>query len=163
MNKRKIRFNFIDLLLLLLIAAVVFAVLYIFVLSGRDTAQDDESTVTVQYVVEIANIDERFADAVKKGQPVQDAIQRKNVGTVVGAEAKDYEKIVFDYDSAEEVLAKSEGRITLYVTVEAQVYESDSAFTAEGVAIRVGERYSLIFPDLYGVGYCTSLKIKTEE
>lgn len=162
MNKRKIRFNFIDLLLLLVIAAAVFVLLYVFVLSDRSAPADVDSTVSVEYVVEIANIDERFADAVKRGQPVEDAIKRRIIGKVVGAEAKDYEKIVFDYDTGEEVLAASEGRITLYVTVEADVTETDSAFTANGVAIRVGEQYSLIFPDLYGVGFCTSLK-KTQQ
>ena len=158
MNKRKIRFNFIDLLILLLIAAVVFVLLYVFVLSDRTKPADDQATATVQYVIEILNIDERFSEIIRKGQPVEDAIRRKSVGTVVGMEAKPFRKIAFDYNSGEEILSEAEGRMTLYVTIEAEVVETDSAFTADGVEIRVGQQYSLIFPDFYGVGYCTSLK-----
>lgn len=158
MNKRKIRFNFIDLLILLVAAAAVFVLLYVFVLSDRASSTDTQELAVVQYVVEIQNVDERFSETVRKGQPVEDAIRRKPVGTVVGMEAKPFEKITFDYLTREEVTAAADGRITLYVTIETPVVETDSAFLSNGVAIRVGEQYSLIFPDLYGVGYCTSLK-----
>ena len=163
MNKRKIRFNFIDLLILLAAAAAVFVLLYVFVLSDRAQSADSEERTTVQYVVEILNVDERFSEVIRKGQKVEDAIRRKTVGTVVGMEAKPFEKITFDYQSGEEVLSEAEGRITLYVTVETSVVETDSAFLADGVEIRVGEQYSLIFPDFYGVGYCTSLKTVGED
>ena len=163
MTKRRIRFNFIDLLLLLLAAAVVFVLLYVFVLSDRTAPQEGEKAKTpIQYVVEIQNVDERFAESIKKGQPVQDAIKRKSVGTVDGAEAVPFEKIVFDYDNGEEVLAAAEGRITLVVTINVDADETDSAFSADGIEIRVGEQYSLMFPDLYGVGYCTALKINED-
>jgi len=162
MNKRRIRFNFIDLLLLLAIGAALFLLLYVFVLSGRHKASDAENTVPIEYVVEIQNIDPRFAEAVKRDQPVQDAIRRRTIGTVVGAEAKPYEKVVFDYESGEEVMAVTDGRITLAVTIKADVVETDSAFSADTVEIRVGEQYSLIFPEMYGVGFCTFLT-KTEE
>ncbi|MBE6724112.1 MAG: DUF4330 domain-containing protein [Ruminococcaceae bacterium] len=158
MNKRKIRFNFIDLLILLVIAAVVFVLLYVFVLSDRTTAADDQAKTKIQYVIEILNVDERFSETIRKGQRVEDAIRRKSVGTVIGVEPKPFQTVTFDYNNREEVLASPEGRITLYVTVDAEVDETDGAFTADGVEIRVGQQYSLIFPDFYGVGYCTSLK-----
>ena len=159
MQKRKVRFNFIDLLLLLAMAAAIYVLLYVFVLSGKQNrnAAETASTASIRYVIEIQNIDKDLANAVKKGQPVQDAIKRKNLGTVVGVEDKPFEKIVYDYDHNREVLSPAEGRITLHVTVEAEVNETEDAYTADGVVIRVGEQYSVIFPGMYGVGFCTSL------
>ena len=162
MNKRKVRFNFIDLLILLLVASAVFVILYVFVLSDRNASEPAQEEKTIQYVVEFLNVDERFDEIIKKEQPVQDAIRRKAMGTVVGVEPKDFEKITFSQNTGEEILSNAEGRRTIYVTIETKVVETKEAFMADGVAIRVGEQYSLIFPEFYGVGFCTFLKVMGE-
>ena len=152
MPKRKLRFNFIDLLLLLLAAAAIFILVVVFV--QRPKADDK---VKIQYVVEIQNVDEAFKDLIKKGQPVQDAISRNLVGTVEGSQADEFQMITFDYDKKEEVLTSIAGRKTLKVTINAEAEKTRDAFVVNGVVIRVGKQYSLVFPNMYGVGFCTSL------
>ncbi|MBR3999096.1 MAG: DUF4330 domain-containing protein [Clostridia bacterium] len=157
MTGRKVRFNAIDAVILLILAAAVGVLLYIFVFS-KDTAQATEgNTRTIQYVVEIANIDEHFADDAKAGQPVQEAVKRKRIGTVVGVQTYPYEKNTFSYDTGRTTVASAEGRITMKITIEANVTETDRAFTADGCEIRVGEQYSLMLPGMYGVGFCTDI------
>ena len=165
MEKRRIRFNFIDLLILLVGAAAIFVLLYVFVLSGRKApvVSGEAETVRLEYVVEIQNVDEKFAEIVKKQQSVQDAIKRKPIGTVTGVEHNTFQKITFDYEKGEEVLSDVEGRVTLVVTIQADVTENKDSYTANGIVIRVGEQYSLIFPGMYGVGFCTSLEVNPEE
>lgn len=165
MEKRRIRFNFIDLLILLAGAAAIFVLLYVFVLSGRKSAavSGEAETVRLEYVIEIQNVDEKFAEIIKKDQPVQDAIKRKNIGTVTGVAHDSFQKIVFNYESGEEVLSSVEDRITLVVTIQADATEGRDAYTVNGEVIRVGEQYSLIFPGMYGVGFCTSLKETADE
>ena len=158
MSKRKLRFNAVDVLIILLFASVAFVLLYIFVLSDRGTETTGASSAKIQYVVEVQNIDSRFAESVKRDQIVEDAITRKNIGKVIGVESRDFEKITFDYDNAREVSSLVEGRISLRITIEADAAESDRAFTVNGVEIRVGKQFSLILPDLYGVGFCIELK-----
>lgn len=157
MTGRKVRFNAIDAIIILVFAAAVGALLYIFVFSEGQTQTLEGNVRTIQYVVEIQNIDERFDDAVKAGQPVQDAVKRKHIGTVTGVQSVPYEKITFDYESLQETVAGVEGMITLKITIEAQVTETDRAFTADGCEIRVGEQYSLMMPEMYGVGFCTDI------
>jgi len=158
MSKRKLRFNAIDALIILVIAAAVFVLLYVFVFSGRGTQTAAEvNYTTIQYVVELQNIDEHLEDAVKKGQLVEDAVERKKIGTVSGVQAIPYEKVTFDYESGRETVASVEGKITLKISIEAQAVETDRAFTVDGCEIRVGQQYSLILPDLYGYGYCTEI------
>ncbi|MBE6710888.1 MAG: DUF4330 domain-containing protein [Clostridia bacterium] len=158
MSKRKLRFNAIDALIILVIAAAVFVLLYVFVFSGRGTQTAAEvTTTTIRYVVELQNMDEHLQDAVKKGQLVEDAVERKKIGTVSGIQAVPFEKITFDYVNGRETTSSVEGKVTLKITIEAQAVETDRAFTVDGCEIRVGQQYSLILPDLYGYGYCTEL------
>ncbi|MBP3294508.1 MAG: DUF4330 domain-containing protein [Clostridia bacterium] len=158
MSKRKLRFNAIDALIILVIAAAVFVLLYVFVFSGRGTQTAAEvTTTTIRYVVELQNMDEHLQDAGKKGQLVEDAVERKKIGTVSGIQAVPFEKITFDYVNGRETTSSVEGKVTLKITIEAQAVETDRAFTVDGCEIRVGQQYSLILPDLYGYGYCTEL------
>jgi len=158
MRKRKLRFNAIDALIILVIAAAVFVLLYVFVFSGRGTQTAAEvTTTTIRYVVELQNMDEHLQDAVKKGQLVEDAVERKKIGTVSGIQAVPFEKITFDYVNGRETTSSVEGKVTLKITIEAEAVETDRAFTVDGCEIRVGQQYSLILPDLYGYGYCTEL------
>lgn len=158
MKERKIRFNLIDALIILVIAAVVFAVLYIFVLSDKKTdVSVAAETTTIQYVVQAVGVDERFDGLAKVGDPVQDAIERKNIGTVVGVQSEPYKKITFDYDNQRETVAEVEKKVTINVTIEATATETDTAFTVNGCEIRVGGKYSLSMPDVFLSGYCIDM------
>ena len=157
MNNRKLRFNAIDVIILLLIIAVVYVILNIFVFSDSKNDTSAVNYKTIQYVVEINNIDERFADSVKSGQTVQDAIEKKNIGTVVGVQSTQYKKNSFNYEELREVVSNVENKISMKITIEAEAVDTEYAYTVNGCEIRVGQQYSLILPDMYGVGYCIDL------
>ena len=160
MTGRKIRFNAIDAIILLILAAAAGVLLYIFVFSADNTQSTEGNTRTIQYVIEVQNIDDHFEDAVKAGQPVQEAVKRKQIGTVVGVLPLPFEKITFNYENGTSTVSAPQGQITLKITIEANVIETDRAFTVDGCEIRVGEQYSLMLPELYGVGYCTDIIVK---
>ena len=161
MSKRKLRFNAIDALIILVIAAVVFVLLYVFVFSGRGTqAAAEVATTTISYVIELQNIDEHLRDAVKSGQQVEDAVERKKIGEVSGTQPIPFHKVTFDYVNGQETTSAVEGKITLKITIRAQAVETDRAFTVDGCEIRVGQQYSLMFPDFYGYGYCTEIIVE---
>ncbi len=157
MTKRKLKFNAVDALIILLIAAVIFALAYIFVLSDNNNDGTAVNYKTIQYVVEVSNIEERFAESVKEGQTVQDAVERKNIGTVVGVQSVQYRKSGFDYTTNTETISSVENKIALKITIEAQAVDTERAFIVDGCEIRVGQQYSLILPEMYGVGYCVDL------
>ena len=67
MNKRKLRFNGVDVLLILMIAAAAFVLLYVFVFSDRGSdVQSGSDTVKIQYVVQLQNLDARFSESVRR-------------------------------------------------------------------------------------------------
>ena len=147
MNKnRKLRFNAIDVLILLLIAAVIYVVLNVFVLNSDGSQNSSVNYKTIQYVVEVGNLDERFAQSVKAGQSVQDAIEKKP-----------YKKNNFSYDENKEVVSDVEGKITMKITIEAEAVDTESAYLVNNCQILVGKQFSLILPEMYAVGYCIDL------
>lgn len=155
MNKKKIRFNIIDVIILLFLAAAIFLLLYIFVFSENGEQNQEINYTNIQYVVEVQNVDKQFEEIVKVGQAVQDAVKRKNIGTVSGVQAAQYQILTFDYESGQQAVSDVENKIVLKITIEAQAIETDHAFTVDGCVIRVGQQYSLALPDMYCVGYCT--------
>ena len=156
MEKRKLKFNAVDVLLILLAAAAVFVVLYIFVLSEKHSVAPERKRI--EYVVEITNVDSSFKNTVEVGQPVKDSVKLANIGTVTGVQDnKEYKKLVFSTEDNKEKAASVEDRINISVTIEADAFVSEQAFTVNDVEIRVGQQYGLILPSFYGVGYCIKL------
>lgn len=156
MTKRKLRFNIIDIIIILIIVAAAVVLVDVFVGSDGDITTEANYT-KIRYVIEVVDVEERFDGAINKGDAVQDAVERKNIGTVVGVQSVPYEKITFDYDSGVESVATVEGRVVLDITVEATAVDTDKAFTVDGCEIRVGQQYSIMLPNFYGVGYCISI------
>ncbi len=155
MNKKKIRFNLVDLFIIIVVAAVVFLLLYIFVFSGNKNQVNEVNYTNIQYVIEIQDVDKSLEDAVAVGLPVQDAVEKRGIGTVCGVQAVPYQKLTFNSTTDSQTVSEVENKITLKITVEAQAIETDRAFTVGGCIIRVGEQYSIAVPGFYGSGYCT--------
>ncbi|MBE6542306.1 MAG: DUF4330 family protein [Ruminococcaceae bacterium] len=158
MNNRKIRFNWIDVAIILILIAVAAVVMSYFVFNGREETDVVQTPTTkIQYVVELNNIDENFADILSVGQEVEDAVTRQKVGKIVGVQSVPYRKISFDFENEEETVTEVENRIMIRITIEADAVESDRDFTVSGCVIKVGKLYSLMTPEMYCVGYCIAL------
>jgi len=157
MNKKKFRFNAIDVLILLIITAVVFVLLYVFVFTDDSTEQPDVVYQNIQYVVEVNNLDEQYEEMITKGQSVQDAVERRSIGVVSGVQTVPYEKITFDKNNGEEKVSSVEGKISMKITIDAQAVETDRDFSVDGCVIKVGKQYSLMLPEMYAVGYCIEI------
>lgn len=157
MTKRKIRFNFVDLLILLIFAAAAFLVASVFM--GRDGSESVSETqpATIEYVVELKNLDSSLQDTIAVGQTVEDAIERKSIGELKAISRSDTQEIHFNYTTGEEEYSVVEGKVNLTLTIRAQAEESDVSFTVNGYEVRVGKQISIILPGFQGYGYCIGL------
>lgn len=163
MKEKKIRFNFIDVLLILVIAAVVFALLYIFVLSeNKNEVVASTEQTTIRYVIQATGVDEQFDGLAKVGDPAEESVVRKNIGTVIGVQSEPNKKVTFDYENGRETVSEVDGRVTVNLTIEATATESDTAFSVNGCDIRVGQQYSVALPDVFLSGYCIELTADTQ-
>lgn len=157
MTSRKIRFNFIDLLILAVLVAAVLLLLYVFVWSGRGTTTSETQTATIEYVVEIQKIDESLKNIVEKGQSVEDAVERKQIGVVREVSDKPTQEINFNYMTGREEYSEVQDKINFYLTVSADAVETESGFFVNGYEICVGKLVSVILPEFQGYGYCIEL------
>lgn len=157
MANRKIRFNFIDLLILAVLVLAVLLLLYVFVWSGSGTQTAEQQTVAIEYVIEIQKVDENLGDMIKSGQTVEDAVERKVIGTVKDADYKPTQEINFNYTTGKEEYSELEGKINLYVVITAEAEETESSFTVNGYEVCVGKLMSVMFQNFQGYGYCIEL------
>ena len=83
MEKRKIRINAMDFVIVAVILAAAALLLYVFLWSDEsETTQ--KKTAEITYVVEIVGVDEQFQHNIQDGQRVEDAVKRGYIGTVKG-------------------------------------------------------------------------------
>ena len=163
MKERKIRFNFIDVLIILLVAAVAFALVYIFVLSDKKAdVSADGASASVRYVIQATDVEDRFDNLVSVGDEVFDAVTRKSIGTVVGVQTTPTQKIAFNYDEEKEIVVEVPDRITYAITIETDADESDRGFSVNGIVLKVGHKYTISLPDFYCSGYCIQLSTDFE-
>ena len=75
MRKRKMKFNIMDVLILLAVAAVAAVLVYVFVLSENTPVDSLGGTPTtkITYVVELTGIDDALSDNISVGETLIDA------------------------------------------------------------------------------------------
>lgn len=160
MRKRKMKFNIMDVLILLAVAAVAAVLLYVFVL-GENTPVDSlggAPTTKITYVVELTGIDDALSDNISVGETLIDAAKKMNIGTIVAVETQPYVYLGKNLTDGTMELTTVDNKSTIYVTVEADATLTGIAYSISGYDIYVGEKVYLSLPDFTGTGYCISLK-----
>lgn len=160
MRKRKMKFNIMDVLILLAVAAVAAVLVYVFVLS-ENTPVDSlggAPTTKITYVVELTGIDDALSDNISVGETLIDAAKKMNIGTIVAVETQPYVYLGKNLTDGTMELTTVDNKSTIYVTVEADATLTGIAYSISGYDIYVGEKVYLSLPDFTGTGYCISLK-----
>lgn len=157
MTKRKLRFNFVDILIILILAAAVALVAVVFIGGFGKESASETRPATIEYVVEIKNLDSSLQDTFAVGQTVEDAVERKIIGELKAVSKTETQQVNFNYTTGEEEYSVVEGRIDLTLTIRAQAEESDVSFTVDGYEVRVGKHISIILPGFQCNGYCIGL------
>lgn len=155
MKKRKIRFNIVDVIIILILIALAFA-LYSAV-SGRKTAQA-ENHVTLRCVFR--------TDAVPAGLEanfrVGDALfldgGKVRLGTVFSAEVRPAVHTGVDRETGEAVFSDIDGKYTVYVTVETDAEKDGSSYFTDGYEIYVGKTLDAVTPMIAFGCECISIE-----
>ena len=157
MEQKKHRFNIIDAVVILLIAAAVAGTVWYFTKGG---AGERSAKITFVMQTSESSVDEmipeeseRFSGGVKVGDAVFDADTGARIGTVTDCDSRPAQ---FTAVSSEGVEVKTpvDGYRTLTVTCEADAVEKDGSFRVNGVVISSEKVYTLMFPDLYCKAQC---------
>lgn len=160
MRKRKIKFNIMDVLILLVIAAVVAVLLYVFVLSESKPMDSlgGAQTAKITYVIELTAVDDALSDNISVGETLIDSAKKMSIGTVVAVDSQPYVYLGKNLNEGTMELTTVDDKSTIYVTVEADATLSGISYSIAGYDIYVGEKVYLSLPNFTGTGYCISLK-----
>ena len=156
MNKSKRKHpNFFDIIFVLLIAAVA---LTAYVLSHQESAAVAETTPR-SYVVEFAGLKPEMADCVAVGDSVTDNVKNYAIGTVTNVEVLPYTMYTTDEEAGVIRATEVPGKITLYVTVEAQTIDGEKQITTDsGYVLQSGKSISCSLGSLTSGGYIVELQ-----
>ena len=152
------RFNFVDLLLVLLILVIAGALLIMFdpfSLSSKDTTQE----VTLRYTVEIKDVSNEMKNNVKSGEKVLNSTTDYDMGTVVAVEPQS--SFEWEYNEGDDYMSKKykTDKSDMIITIDVKaVYEEEMGYMIDGKHIAVGALLSLRFPNFTGSGYCISIE-----
>lgn len=161
MRKTKIKFNLMDALILLVIAGVILALLYIFVWSEQRSADNltANGSTRISYVVEITGLHKDYTDLINVGDKPIDSSIKTARGTVTALETRDYFYTGTNLHDATMVLSPVEDYVTLYVTIEADALLDNYTYTVNGGEVYVGKLVYLSFDDIVCSGYCIALDV----
>lgn len=151
MERKKYKFNIIDGVIILVLAAVLIAVGYRFY-TDRISAGE---TADIRYVIEVDNVREEFCDKVTPGQTAYSETTGQIIGTV--AVSEDRAATWVSYSSAGGTVSDVPGMRVMYITLTSNASVTDEGYVSGGEAIRTGSEIAVMLPDFYCVGKCISV------
>lgn len=157
--RKRVKFNFIDAILIFIIISIVF-VLASYFLPGISNRLAGNEEVTIEYVIEFQCVDNEFVTNIKPNDVVYDASQNYNIGTVKTVENDNYNTLVYDENTGVAEFKQHFDFKNITVTImSTAIYVEDEGYVINGQRIAVGKQFNLRFPEFSGSGYCVDMKI----
>lgn len=158
----KVKFNFIDALIILVILLAVLAGGY-FLASGKLSAKSGGEAVKIQYQVEIKEKTEEYSGKIKIGDKVLVGDKEKASAVVEGVEVVPF-KIISE-DKTQGIVHYSEVPDTydVIITLSSEGSHTDKEIYADNTQIRIGEKITVRGNGYSGNGYILGLEITEQE
>ena len=149
MSESKRKFTVIDVIIILIAAAVVVFGAYKLLPSILNPSETEHITFTVM----LQQQDQSFADAVHEGDKVTISLTEKDGGIVKSTRSEPATAIAFN--SMDGVYANEvvEGKTDVYVTIEADVKTNDLALKTGGTPIKAGAEVPVRGKGYASMGY----------
>lgn len=156
MEKIKHKFNVMDIVIILAVALVIFALLKVYIIDKRGDAGGE--TVTLQYVIQTDMISEELAGNVSAGDIVYDAETGRVIGEVAACDARNATHVGVSGNGSQ-IVSDIAGYKSLQITVVTEAEGGAKGYFANSVLISVGLDYRMMLPNLYCTGSCISAEI----
>ncbi len=155
-EKTRLRLNFIDIIVLVIILAAAALLAYIFLSSDVDLFEGSRK-VTVEFKVEIRNVREEFRDFINISDHATDTVTQYSLGEVVDVEYMPARYTGVNRATGELVFSDYPEHINITVTIRSEASADGADYSLGGYKIAVGKKVALRTPDFINEGYCTQL------
>ena len=161
-NKKRIKFNGMDLFIVIVVVAVLAAAFYFF--AGRGGAGSAmSSNVSVKATVELKAKNENYASAIKPGDKVMIGEKEKMTTTVEKVEVKPAKTTGYDILDGRVLNSAVPNEYDVQVTVTADGAETDKSVEIDGVPIRVGQNAAMFGKGWSSTGYVINIEINDKQ
>ncbi|MBE7037502.1 MAG: DUF4330 family protein [Ruminococcaceae bacterium] len=156
--KKKI--NFIDILIVLVVVAVLLFVVKYFSTSSKEA----NNVPKVSYVIELKSLQSEYLDVFKEGDDIKDGVKGGYLGKVTKVEIKDNVEIREDTLNASFVKTSFENKKDVYLTVEGiPTTYNDSEILFATQEIKIGKLLHIKAKNYVGHGYVVGVNDNRQE
>ncbi len=155
-NKKKIYFNLIDVLLIVLALAAA-ASLVFFLRERRVVTGSDSASAEIVYRVEFSPLREELRNLAEVGNTVMNADTLEVIGEITDVSYAPCVYVGTDKTTGASVSTAYPDRITMILTVKATASVTDAAYEVGGQELILGETLSIRVPDFTGSGIIVSV------
>lgn len=156
-EKKRVRFNGMDLFICVVILAVIAAGVYMLAARRSGSAGGTENTV-VTMTVELTGQEQNVADAINVGDVVSIGEKDKAKMTVSAVDVSPAKTIGYDIESGRVLNSEIPGQIDIKVTMTAEGTETDREIKVDNVTMRIGQGAVLSAKGWAGYGYTIGLE-----
>lgn len=159
-KRHAIRFNLIDVLLLLIMAAAICLLTYLITTAAPGETGETE----LIYQVEVHRAPEEFRGLIDIGDQVVDTVTLYSIGEVIDVTYADSLYTGENRLDGTLVFSPEPGYLSITLTIRASAEpQGNSYLLGGGYSMAVGKLVSFRVPDYTGEGYCTIMEEKTNE
>lgn len=159
-KRKRGKFNSVDILFLVLLVAVLFAIVFLIDPFSIGVFGGSEKNVVLEYTVEIEYVEASLADNIKLGDEAISSSNKTSLGRVSAIKNDTLYSEAY-YNSEADVVSMKEypDRYNIQVTITSDaVFEEGKGYTVKGTRVAVGREYSIMFPHYLGSGHCISMR-----
>lgn len=148
MSKRKIKFNLVDVLIILLVGAALSVFAYVFLSEKEALPEDSQPEKKIRYVLQTGDVSDEFIGNIKVGDTLYEVETDKVLGKVVAVSSEGTYVTTTNTRDRLQTTSKVEGKSMIFITLEANAKYQKNRYTVNGIDILVGGYIRTISPEL---------------
>lgn len=158
-TKKRGRFNYIDVLLLILIIVAVIGLMW-FLISPY-TEQFFATTYDIEYTVALNGVRVEFKDKVQVGDRIVETVGLDGIGSVTDV-VYTASKFVGTDSNGHSITSNHPVLYDVMITVRAEATLQSGVYSVNGYGITAGKSIPFRVPDFIGEGVCVSVEEVTK-
>ena len=147
------KYNFVDVILLILVLLITAGIIYAFVAPYTVQIASNATSEKIEYRVRFQGVPDEIKYSIKQGDKVSESSELVFIGRVKKAEYFDTEFSGVDKDG-NGVVGVYPGKKDIVITIECDASPKEGAYKINGYSVTAGKKIDLRLPGFCGQGEC---------
>ncbi|MBR7034059.1 MAG: DUF4330 family protein [Clostridia bacterium] len=158
MERKKYRFNIIDVFIILIILGLIALLAYVFIFNNK--SNENKEIAEVECVVEVSGINEIFRDKFNLGDIIKNVNNQKPIGTITETpERRRTVTTAFDEKTGSEVYPEVERLDDYIITFVGKAEKTDRGYLFADMYLNVCEPCTIQIGDMQCTGTCIKMTV----